>query len=240
MSALGGRVLPICLLAGLSLMLGIACKRPETALRERPVQRVEVVQAVEGMTPEEVQSLEAQLRAGFGAPKGSADPANGSVRVFRLTLKGGPNSSYGRGLGKTMLVSTGYGIVIGALLPAVGYTTWATWKSAATAAGAGGLLGLGYGPVWYRNNQTLLAELGYLPWHFTAEWDVLERRPGLADEVIASRGNGNPFVGLQAPHLDLGPHLKPLPAGTRSQADIRRASLRAYGEALAAHFRQKR
>ena len=52
-----GRAFRASLLVGLSPLLGIACKRPETALRERPVQQVEVVQTVEGMTPEEVQSL---------------------------------------------------------------------------------------------------------------------------------------------------------------------------------------
>jgi len=153
-------------------------------------------------------------------------------------LKGKPNPSANRSLGKTWVVSTCSGILIGAFLSAVGGAVWATWRSAAIAGGAGGLLGFGYGPVWYQKNQALLKELGYLPWHFTAEWEVQERRPGLPDEVIAGSRNAPPPFVHQTPHLDLRPHLKPLPPESRSQADIRQTNLRAYGEALVKRIRK--
>lgn len=231
--------LPVGVVIGLSLVMGFACKRPETAVRERPVQRIELIQTVEGMTPLEEKALVAQLAEGLGL---SADPPEapaGAVRVFRLTLKGTPNPYTERGLGKTWLISTGYGALLGVLVPTVGMTVWATGKSAAIAAGVGGLLGFGYGPIWFRNNQALLKDLGYLPWGFTAEWEVLERSPGLAEEVVARSGNPPPFFGNHTPILDLKPHLKPLPAEHRSAEDVRQASLRAYGEALAKHFRKK-
>jgi hypothetical protein len=145
----------------------------------------------------------------------------------------------GRGLGKTCLVSTGLGVLAGALLPAVGGAVWATWRSAAIAAGTGGLLGLGYGPTWYKRNEALQQQVGYLPWDFTAEWEVLERRSGRADEVVARSGNVPPFFGYRTPILDLKPYLKPLPTESRSEVDVRQASLKAYVEALVMHFQKK-
>ncbi len=107
---------------------------------------------------------------------------------------------------------------------------------AAIATGAGGLLGFAYGPTWFRNNQDQLKALGYLPWAFTADWEVLERRPGFSDEVVASSGRSSPFTSSYAPILNLKPHLKPLPPVSRSVADVRQASLRAYVEALIKHI----
>jgi hypothetical protein len=224
----------LCLFLG----LGGACKRPETALRERPVQRVELVQSLEGMTPVEEQALVDQLSVGMGVPAEPPEPAAGPQRVFRLTLKGSPNPNSERGLGKTVLVSTGTGALMGAILPGLGFAVWGTVRSAAIATGVGGLLGLAYGPTWYRDNQALLAKLGYLPWGLRAEWVVLDRRPRFGDEVVARSEVAGPF-GQSTPILDLRPFLQPLPAGSRSPADIRRASLKAYGEALVKHFQKQ-
>ena len=230
------RTLARVALMGLCLTLGLACKRPETALRERPAQRVEVVLQVEGVTPEEERAVAAQLAEGLGASVEAAGPPTAPGRVFRLTLRGKPNPNAQRGLGKTLLVSTAYGALLGALAPALGYTFWATARSAAIATGAGGLLGFAYGPTWFRNNQDQLKELGYLPFGFTADWEVLERRPGSSDEVVASSGPSSPFTSRYTPILNLKPHLKPLPPESRSGADVRQASLRAYVEALLKRF----
>ncbi|GLH72979.1 hypothetical protein GETHLI_14810 [Geothrix limicola] len=226
-------------LCGVLLALGSACKRPETALREKPVQRVELVQTVPGMTPEEEKALVAQLSEGLGVPVEAAKPTADSVRVFRLTLSGEPNPNVERGRWKAVLVSTGYGALFGALCPAIAFTFWQTWRSAAIATGAGALIGLGYGPTWYEHNQASLKELGYLPWQFKDEWEVLERR-GDRQEVVASSETVWLFGGNGTPYLDLKPHLKPLPEGSRSEANIRQASLRAYAEALVQHVRNKK
>jgi hypothetical protein len=223
---------------GLVLVMGTGCKRPETAVRERPVQRVELVQTVRGMTPEEERVVVARLSGGFGVPLGDPEEAVGPVRVFRLTLEGRPNFMMGRGLGSTCAISAGLGALVGAVLPGAGLAAWATWKSAAIATASGGILGLGYGPTWYRHNEALQQEFGYLPWGFSAKWDVLDRRPGFAEELVAHSGDPVLFLGRPTPVLDLKPYLKPLPAGSRSEADIRQASLKAYVEALLKHFQR--
>ncbi len=81
--------------------------------------------------------------------------------------------------------------------------------------------------------------MGYLPWGFTAEWEVLERRPGFAEEVVARSGYPVLFFANHTPILDLKPYLKPLAAESRSEADVRQASLKAYVQALVMHFRKK-
>jgi hypothetical protein len=242
MCLLSTRALPAAIFLGLSLALGVSCKRPETAARERPVQRVELMQSIAGMTPAEEKALVDQLSVGFGVPA-EPDEANpgaplGPQRVFRLTLKGGPNPYTERGLGKTTLFSVGYGALFGAVLPGAVFAIWTTVRSAAIATGVGGLLGLGYGPIWYRDNQALLQRVGYLPWGFHAEWEVLDRRPRFGDAVVARSSVGGPF-GRVTPVLDLKPFLQPLPAESRSADDVRRASLKAYGEALTRHFQKQ-
>ena len=226
-------------LAGLFLALGLACKRPETALRERPVQRVELVLTAKGATPEEERTLLAQLSEGFGLPPAPPEEVAGPNRVFRLTLSGAPDLMAGRGLGSTCAISAGVGALLGAVIPSAGFAIWTTWRSAALAVGAGGLLGLGYGPTWYKHNEALQQELGYLPWGFSAEWEVLERSPRFGEEVVACSRNPPFFFGRQTPYLNLRPYLKPLPPESRSEEAIRQASLRAYGEAFLEHFRKK-
>ncbi len=239
MDAFPQRSLSALLVLALSLALGLACKRPETALRERPVQRVELVQTVKGMTPEEERAMVAQLSEGLGVPSEPPEGAAGPQRVFRLTLEGRPNPMAGKGLGSTCAVSAGLGALMGALLPSAGLTMWTTWRSAAIAAGVGGLLGLGYGPTWHQHNAALQQELGYLPWGFSAQWDVLERSPRFGEEVVAHSGNPWLCFGRHPPDLDLTPYLNPLPAEARSEADLRQASLKAYVEALVKHFQKK-
>lgn len=226
------------LLIGL-LLLSSACKRPETAVRERSVQRIELVQKVQGMTPAEEQALVAQLSEGLGVPAEAPEPVAGSVRIFRITLKGRPDASESWGLGRTWAASTGTGFLVGALtlLPVPANHL----ESMTIGAAAGTIMGFGYGPFLYREKQALFESMGYLPWVFTADWEVLERRPRLGDDVIArSQHAGGWPLGGGNTHLDLRPHLRPLPPDKRSPDDVRQASLRAYGEALIRRFRKEK
>lgn len=239
MRAFSFRAPLVMALCGVLFALGSACKRPETALREKPVRRVELVQTVQGMTPEEEKALVARLSKGLGIPAEAPKLGENPIRVFRLTLSGKPNPNVGRGLGKTVLVSAGVGALFGALCPTFAFTYWHTWRTAAIATGAGGLIGLGYGPTWYENNQVTLKELGYLPWQFTDEWQVLECTADRQDVVADSEGV-RPFQTNGTPVLDLKPHLKPLPEGSRSEADVRQASLKAYADALVLYIQNKK
>jgi hypothetical protein len=219
------------ILSALLLVLGCACKRPETALREHRAQRVELVQTVVGMTPEEEQALVAQISAGLGVGTSGPGGKDNSTRVFRLLLKGKPNPDLSRGRGKTVAVMAGEGLLLGALFGsgAIVYT-FTSLKVTALGAGLGGVLGLAYGPTRYDQNQARLQEQGYLPWAFSAEWEVVDRVPPFGEERVAHTDNT---------YLDIRPFLRPLPPEQRTPADTRRASLRAYGEALVQRFRGK-
>ena len=217
-------------LLGLVLLLGVACKRPETALRERRAQRVELVQTVEGMSLEEEQALVAQISEGLGVV--GPEMVNGSTRVLRLRLKGGPDPDVTRGLGKTVVVSVGEGLLVGALIGSgIIVSTFTSLKITAIGTGLGGLWGLvGYGPTRFRNNQALLKEMGYLPWDLSADWEVVDQVPTLGEQRVALR-EGN--------SLNLRSFIHPLPPDQRTPEAIRRASLRAYGEALVRVLRGK-
>ncbi len=210
-------------------LLFVACKHPETAMQERPVQRLELVLKVDGTTPEEERSVATQLAAGLGVPVDPpAEPPPGSLRVFRLTLEGHKNPYENRGLGATWAATAGTGTLYGALIPAsVGGVGLA---AVPIGAGLGLIGGVAYGPAHYANNQALLKKLGYLPWVFDATWEVLERNPPPLESVVASRRHA---------YLDLGPHLRPLPEADRSEAAARKASLQAYVEALLKLFQKK-
>lgn len=221
------------------LLLGGACKRPETALRERPAQRIELIQHVAGMTPAEEQALVAQISEGFGIAPEASGQKEGALRVLRITLKGGPDPTIGQGLGKTWLLSTAAGSLVGVLLTGMYAPQFLTVKSSAIAAGAGGLLGFAFGPTLFQNKEALLKELGYLPFRFTADWEVLEVGPGFTERSLTSYPPGLFPSRSGPPILDLKPHLRPLPPEARGEADVRQASLQAYGQALIRHFREK-
>ncbi len=211
----------------LSVLLA-ACKSPETALRERPVQRVELVLKVDGATPEEERAMSAQLAAGMGVPVDPAAEPTGSFRVFRLTLEGHKNPYESRGFGATWAATAGTGTLYGALVP--GMAGGVGLAAMPIGAGLGLIGGVAYGPAHYANNQALLKKLGYLPWVFDATWEVLERNPPPLESVVASRRHA---------YLDLRPHLQPLPEGDRSEAAARKASLLAYVDALLKLFQKK-
>jgi hypothetical protein len=209
-------------------LLLLACKSPETALRERPVQRLELVMKVDGATPEEEKAVATQLAAGLGVPVDPPAEFPGAYRVFRLTLKGHKNPYENRGLGATWAATAGTGTLYGALVPTYGGAI----GLAAVPIGAGlGLIGgVAYGPSHYAGNQALLKKLGYLPWVFDATWEVLERNPPPLESVVARQDHA---------YVDIRPHLQPLPEEERSEAAARKASLRAYVEALLKHFQKK-
>jgi len=239
MNVLHRRARLLSTLLGFALLFGMACKRPETAVREHPVQGVELVQMVEGMTLEEERALLTRLAEGLGVPSESAGSGAVPRRWFRLTLKGKPDPSEGWGLGKTWAATTGGGLLVGAVVVLSPGAVFASWKVVAIGAGVGGLVGFAYGPSEFQKRTDLKRELGYLPWSFQADWQVLERRPDLGEDLVASSQALAAYFSRATPHLDLKPHLKPLSPDSRSPADIRRASLEAYIEALLLHFRKK-
>lgn len=218
-----------CLRAGLVpalLLAGLACKRPETALRERPAQRIELVQKVEGMTPEEAQVLTAQVSEGLGLPPSPpAEAGEASIRVLRLTLTGRPDRTEHWGLAKTWLASIGSGTLLGAFLGSglPFYVAPTSWKGPGIGAGVGLVFGAVYGPIEYRKNQATLQELGYLPWRFHARWEVLDRHRG-HEEVVARSREAYP---------DLRPLLHPVPEGPDRAGRVRRENLAACAADLA-------
>jgi len=210
------------------LALGLGCKLPETALREQPIHRVEVILKVDGATPEEEQALAAQLAEGFGVPVAAPDPLLGPYRVFRLTLHGSRNTYEQAGLGATWAATAGSGLLAGGLLPL--YAGILGLPAVPIGAGLGLLGGLAYGPSHYTSNQAQLKEMGYLPWSFRSDWEVLERNPPPLEQVIARQNSA---------YLDYRSYLRPLPPGERTEAAARQACLRAYAEALVKHFGKK-
>ncbi|NTW85568.1 MAG: hypothetical protein HGB30_05320 [Holophagaceae bacterium] len=212
----------------LLLLASLGCQRPETALRERSAQRLELVLKVDGATPEEERAVVTQLAAGLGVPVDPPAEPTGSLRVFRLTLAGHKNPYESRGLGATWAATAATGALYGALLP--GMAGGVGLAAMPIGAGLGLIGGVAYGPAHYANNQALQEKLGYLPWVFDATWEVLERNPPPLESVVASRRHA---------YLDLGPHLLPLPEADRSETAVRKASLQAYVEALLKLFQKK-
>lgn len=209
----------------LGLLSGLACARPETVLRERPAQRLELIQKMKGLTPEEERTLLSRVAAGLSLPSSSSEPAAGaSTRVLQLTLTGGPNRAENWGLGKTCLASIGTGTLFGALLGSglPFYVMPTSWKGPGIGAGVGFILGAVYGPMEYRKNQATKRDMGYLPWVINAEWSVLDRSPG--SERVAARSR--PVL------LDLRPFLHPVSEGPGHGEAVRRANLEACARAL--------
>ena len=218
-----------CLHAGLLpalLLAGLACKRPETALRERPAQRIELIQTVEGVTPEEAQALAAQVAEGLGLPPSPPAEAGGeSIRVLRLTLTGKPDRTEHWGLAKIWLTSIGSGTLLGAFLGSglPFYVMPTSWKGPGIGAGVGLVFGAVYGPIEYGKKEATLQELGYLPWRFHARWEVLDRHRGHEEVVARSR----------EVYPDLRPLLHPVPEGPDRADRVRRENLAACAAVLA-------
>ena len=98
---------------------------------------------------------------------------------------------------------------------------------------------MGYGPTWYRHNEAPPATDG-LP-----SLGLHRGVGGLGTQIKARRQSGGPqrecssLLWSSTPILDLKPYLKPLPAESRSEADVRQTSLKAYIEALGMHLQKK-
>lgn len=215
------------LAAPLVIAGALGCTRPEAALREQPGARLELILEVPDLSEPEIRDLADRMARGLGMAVLGPDLPEGPHRVFRVTVKGQRNPAEGQGLAATWAATAASGALAGAVVPlnagAFGLAA-VPWG-----AGAGLVAGLGYGPFVHQSNQHLMATHGYLPWVFTATWEVLERGVGPAQRVVARRDPA---------YLDLGPYLKPLQPEARSEAGVRQASLRAYADALAAHFRE--
>lgn len=225
---------PLAILLAL-LTLGVACKRPETALWERPVQKVEVVQRVKGMTAAEESALVARISEGLGPALDLPAPSSASIRVLRLTLEGGPDPYSGRGALSTTALNAGSGFLVGALLGSgVPFAAFTSVKVTAAGAGLGTLLGLGYGPARFEKNETTRQSLGYIPWVLRADWEIVQRDAGGRESVVASHWSYPPGA---MRYLNFEPFLRPLPAERRSEADARQASLQAFADALLKRLR---
>lgn len=212
------------------LLTGLACKRPEVALRERPAQRLECVPNLKGATAEEAAVLSAELARGLGLPAGAPEAAAGApVRVLRVTLVGGPNPAESWGKGKTCLVSLGAGTLAGGLLGSgiPFFVTPTSWKGPGIGAAVGLLVGAVVGPIEYRRNQATLRELGYLPWRVRARWEVVDR--GAGRETVAARS--------REVILDLRPALHPVLEGPGRAEAARQENLVACAADLARRIR---
>jgi hypothetical protein len=222
---LSGRALALPLL----LLAALGCQKPETALRERPAQRLELVLKVDGVTPEEEQALAGQLAQGLGLP---AVPPEGALRVFRLSLEGKRNPFEERSLTESWAATAGEGAAVGALTPMMfgGHLGVVVMPVGAVVGLVGGVA---YGPARFKRHQAMLQEMGYLPWEFWSELQVLERPAPGEERVVAHASRV---------YVDIRPFLKPLPAEVRTGAAgrtaARAASLWAYGEALLKHLRK--
>ena len=225
---------PMVILLAL-LAVGAACKRPETALQEHPVQRVDLVQRVKGMTAAEEAALVASLGAGLGVPLEPIAATSVPIRILRVTLEGGPDPFSGRGAMSTTALNAGGGFLVGALLASgVPFAAFTSVKTTAVGAGLGTLLGLGCGPTRFGKNESTRQALGYLPWILRANWEIVRRDPGGGDAFVAGTWTF-PMGSMRS--MDLHPFLRPLPAERRSEADARQASLRAFAEALLKRLR---
>lgn len=230
MPILLARFLRAGLVPGL-LLASQACKRPETALRERPAQRIELVQKVQGLTQEEAQGLAVQVAEGLGLPPTPpADTGNAPVRVIRLTLTGGPDPTEHWGLGKTWLASAGSGTFLGALLGSglPFFVMPTSWKGPGIGAVAGLAFGVVVGPIDYKKKQATLQEFGYLPWRLQAHWEVLDRYRGREEVAARSR--------TREAYLDLHSFLHAVPDGPDREDRVRRENLAACARALVQKF----
>lgn len=209
---------------------GTACTRPETALRRRPAQGIEIVSDLKGVPADEAKALVAQVAEDLGLPPEAPLAAGtGSVRVLRVTLRGGPNPAEKWGGVRTCLAylggSTLLGGFLGSGLPIFMMPT--SWKGPGIGAAVGLVTGAIAGPLVYHRNQATLRTLGYLPWSIRAQWQVLDREGGRETRASSSRDE----------FLDLRPFLHPVPEGPGKAVAVRRENLSACAAALAQRLR---
>lgn len=223
MSALS-RCLTVAAWAGLLFLTG--CRYPTVAdLWKQPLQAVELTLEVDGKPVPVPAEATARLVQGLGLPAYAA--GSGDPRVLRVALKGRPTGTWAGSAVKTSLRTSGFGLLFGAAAATgFGYGP-VNGPAIAIGAGAGFVLGLGYGPFAHHAQVRQSRELGYFPWSFGGELIVMV--PG-ADGALA-RIQAMPLA-PQNP----APHLQPLPPDRRSEAEIRDRSLEAYAEALARYL----
>ncbi len=222
----------LLVVAWFGLGAGTGCARPDVVLKQRPAQRVELLQNVNGMTADEASALVSRIEADMGIPASPQPPGDGGgFRVIRIRLHGGPDRTLHWGLGRTWLASMGVGALAGAVAGSGGpYAGPGTWTGPEIGAGLGLVLGTVYGPVVYRDKLETLQELGYLPWKINVSWEVLDRQ-GSTREDVAARSSRK--------FLDLRPFVRPVPEGPDRAAAVRRMNLQACAKALVAMVRGK-
>ena len=210
----------------------IACRRPESVLRERPVQGVsffipavpdQPAPAANSSMPTPVAG--AHLAQGLGVPLLASDSALPG-RTLRVRVKAHRRSEYqGKGLAGTWLMDVGGGAFVGA------FTWGGIFPLDIAGAGVGALAGLCYGPAHFLSNRATTRELGYLPWNLQGEWLVEEWIPPSSPKAIASG---------KLPSLDLKPFLPRLaPEEGPEDSRIRQECLIAYENALVKYLEKK-
>ncbi len=215
----------------------LACRKPESALRERPMGTVEVVVQDSVLPPEIDPSVKRayEREAGLRLAKGLNLPLlvpgqSGSEAVLQVFVKSLKPSPYlGRGMGSTALYDMGVGALFGAFVGS-GVIVYQFTSPQATAAGAavGGLCGLVMGPGHHKANRQLQKELGYLPWAGGFRWVLLER---------PRRGPSLKLASGEWQALNPKPFLDPLsPEEATDPVRVRRSCLNAYADAILLHL----
>jgi hypothetical protein len=193
-------------------------------LRKQPYQAVEVILKDQG--PQDPEPLASRL----GVP--AYDGVSPMASLLRISLIGNAPPGVPASRPKALLIGSGAGLVLGvATVYLFSFTAWPSASAVAAGAGAGLVFGLGATLYEYPRDQALAARLGYRPWHFRGDLTVAVKGEG--------GGYGLPTVDGPLPNVDARPFLRPLPPEQRTEADIRKESVRAYLEALGERLAKK-
>lgn len=196
-----------------ALGLAIGCTRPETTLKREPVQVLQLT-FKDGPDP----AMEPAFSEALRLPLASAADSSPEPRTLHLEIRTRPNPFEGHGWFRYALWDSGLGSLFGLQVGVIGFNL----RFCAYATGAGLLAGVACSPFHYQADRRFRMAKGYLPWVIDGKWYV--SGPG------KSRPSG------ELPILDFRDLLPVLPPDARTEADIRRESLRGYAKALGTHW----
>lgn len=232
--------------------LGLACSRPDVQPAAGPVQFIEISTHIKGLGQEDQAKFIAQLASKLDVPIISPGPRPNKswipfrnlfpseapsqtrrqvpIRVLQVNISGREDMFEGAGRGKTYLISTGLGTLLGGLLgsgAALGQVV--LWRGSAIGAGAGAILGAVVAPSEFRRCETLRKELGYLPWDFALSWRAIDRNSNNVESVLVTGSET----------IQIRPFLNHLSGNPPTKDAIRHENLRACIEAAAESLRNK-
>ncbi|MDP2875546.1 MAG: hypothetical protein Q8O00_05125 [Holophaga sp.] len=221
----------------LLLLAGIACRRPVSILREKPIQGVQVFVESATLEPGSIKgeskadiATGTRLAQGLKAKLLGNDPVPGrTLRVQVESLRRNPYQS--RGLFASWMLDLGGGAAVGALIGSGAGFGFTSLEITAAGAGVGTIVGFFHGPVHFKANREFIKNMGYLPWNLRGKWLVEEWIPPAPPKELAS--------GI-LPVLDLRPFLTRLsPEELSDDSKVRKECLRAYEDALLDHLFKK-